>query len=129
MLKFDNIDEGLVRLARSVRKAGYKKQANKIVRLSSKSEQVVDILIDSFKNDLGPDLALERANNLSLAVLYYEPREDDIETYIHDGLMKTNESFYRDVRKRTLSDQKAWSLAEKAIKQLQHKKLLPQDLN
>lgn len=126
MLKFD-IDTGLITLAKQIRKAGFKKQANKILKLSDKSKQTVQILEDSFK-ELGPFLSREKANNLSMAVLYYDSG-DDLETYIHDSLLKTNESYYDAERKNKISDQKAWAMAEKAIKKLQQKRIIPQDLN
>jgi len=131
MSSFDNelIHYDLWQLAKQVRHAGFKKEANRILKLSDKSKQVVEILVDTFKNEFGPDLALERANNLAPAILYFDPNDRDFETDIHDLLLRVNESHYDADRKRKLTDQKAWQMASKAIKSLQHKKILPQDIN
>ena len=116
------------KLARFVKCAGYPKSADKIMRLSNKPAQVVDILQTVFSPSLGEFLGQERANNLAMAILYYDHTSDDIHEYLHDGLLKTNEPFYSAERKNKLSDKKAWELAEQAIQRLQKKKFLPQDL-
>jgi len=123
--RFDN---SLYHLARHVRQAGFKNEADRIMRLSNHSKAVVETLQKVFKPMLGDDLSVERANNLAMAVLYYN-EGDDLHQYIHDALLKTNESFYDKERTHKLTDQKAWSLAEKAVKQLQRKSLLPKDMN
>ncbi len=127
-----NIDESLYKLAQYIYKSGHKREAHKILKLSNRGKEVVQVLEKVFSKDLGPFLSRERANNLAMAVLYYNPDKTslDIEEYIHDGLLKTNESFY-DAERRTkiLSDRMAWMLSEKAVKELKKKKFLPQDMN
>lgn len=120
-------DQDLYKLARFVQQSGYPKSADKIMRLSNKPAQVVDILKTVFTPGIGEFLGQERANNLAMAVLYYDSKHD-LHEYLHDGLIKTNEPFYSAERKNKLSDKKAWDLAEQAIKKLQQKKFLPQDL-
>lgn len=124
------LDNSFCHLARYIKKTGYKKQADKIMRLSRQPKAVVEILKKTFTPALGAFLGQERANNLSMLILYYEPgNSTDLHEYIHDSLMKTNESFYDAERKNKISDQKAWSLANKAVQQLQQKHLLPKELN
>ena len=103
MLKY-NLDRSIISLAKKVRSAGFYDESCRIMKLSDKGKDVVKIMEQVFEKDLGSFLSQERANNLAMAVLYYDKTSDDLEQYIHDGLMKTNESYYDAERKNKISD-------------------------